>query len=210
MSGRPRAANKAAVLQAIHDSVTVSPSELAKSLNVDRATVYRRMKEINQEEIDQALGIITEGELKPSEMEWELFKRFPEIKKYIETLQYVRKNTATYTRKRVQMLFRVCVLLKRKPSALTPQMAADLLIRIRKGEVAIGEYDFRMGMRIWFGYKGINGALLNNLGLDADNKGEDRSHLKFTREHRADVMRVLENWTRLNWSNGSITIPFAD
>jgi integrase len=210
MSGRPRAANKAAVLQAIHDSVTVSPSELAKSLNVDRATVYRRMKEINQEEIDQALGIITEGELKPSEMEWELFKRFPEIKKYIETLQYVRKNTATYTRKRVQMLFRVCVLLKRKPSALTPQMAADLLIRIRKGEVAIGEYDFRMGMRIWFGYKGINGALLNNLGLDADNKGEDRSHLKFTREHRAAVMRVLENWTRLNWSNGSITIPFAD
>jgi integrase len=23
-------------------------------------------------------------------------------------------------------------------------------------------------------------------------------------------MRVVENWTRLNWSNGSITIPFAD
>ena len=146
LSGRPRAADKAAVLQAIHDSVTISPSELAKSLNVARATVYRRMKEINQEEIDQALGIITEGELKPSEMEWELFKRFLEVKKYIETFQYVRKNTATYTRKRVQMLYRVCVLLKRKPLALTPQMAADLLIRIRKGEVKIGEYDFRMGM----------------------------------------------------------------
>jgi integrase len=168
------------------------------------------MKEIKQEEIDQALGIITEGELKPSEMEWELFQKFPDVKKYIETLQYVRKNTATYTRKRVRMLFRVCVLLKRKHSALTPQMAADLLIRIRKGEVEIGEYDFRMGMRVWFGYRGINGALLTNLGLDSDNSGEDRSNLKFTREQRAAFMRVVENWTRLNWSNGKTTIPFAD
>jgi len=210
MSGRPRAVDKAAVLQVIHDTVTISPSELAKSLNVARATVYRRMKEINQEEIDQALGIITEGELKPAEMEWELFQKFPDVKKYIETLQYVRKNTATYTRKRVRMLYRVCIMLKKKPSALTPQMAADLLIRIRKGEVEIGEYDFRMGMRVWFGYRGINGALLTNLGLDSDNSGEDRSHLKFTREQRAAFMRVVENWTRLNWSNGKTTIPFAD
>jgi DNA invertase Pin-like site-specific DNA recombinase len=55
LSGRPRVVDKAAVLQVIHDSVTISPSELAKSLNVDRATVYRRLKEISQEEIDQAL-----------------------------------------------------------------------------------------------------------------------------------------------------------
>ena len=210
MSGRPQAVDKAAVLQVIHDSVTVSPSELAKSLNVARATVYRRMKEIDQEEIDQALGIITKGELKPAEMEWDLFRRFPEVKKYIETLQYVRKDTATYTRKRVRMLFRVCVLLKRKPSALTPQMAADLLIRIRKGEVAIGEYDFRMSMRVWFGYKGVNGTLLSNLGLSSDNIGEDRSHLRFNKQQRAAIMRVVENWTCRNWSNGKITIPFAD
>ena len=70
MSGRPRVVDKVALLQVIHDTVTVSPSELAKSLNVARATVYRIMKEISQEEIDQALGIITEGELKPAEMKW--------------------------------------------------------------------------------------------------------------------------------------------
>jgi integrase len=210
VSGRPRAVDKAAVLQAIHDGITVSPSELAKSLNVGRSTVYRRMREINQQEIDQALGIITEGELKPSETEWELFQKFPEIKKYLETLLYVRKNTATYTRKRLRMLFKVCVLLKRKPSALTPQMAKELLIRIRKGEVKIGEYDFRMGMRVWFGYKGINGTLLTNLGLSSDNSGEDRSHLRFNREQRAAFMRVVEAWTRRNWSNGKTTIPFAD
>jgi integrase len=210
MSGRPRAMDKLAVLQAIHDGITVSPSELAKSLNVDRATVYRRMKEIKQEEIDQALGSITEGELKPSEMKWAFFKRFPEIKKYLETLLYVRKDTATYVRKRVRMLFRVCVLLKRKPSALTPEMAKELLIQIRKGEINIGEYDFRMGMRVWFGYKGINGTLLTNLGLSSDKSGADRSHLKFTKEQRAAFMRVVENWTRRNWSNGKVTIPFAD
>ena len=61
MSGRPRAADKAAVLQVIHDTLTFSPSEIAKSLNVARSTVYRRMKEIKQEEIDQALGISTVG-----------------------------------------------------------------------------------------------------------------------------------------------------
>jgi integrase len=210
MSGRPRAVDKLAVLQAIHDGITVSPSELAKSLNVDRATVYRRMKEIKQEEIDQALGSITEGELKPSEMKWAVFKRFPEIKKYLETLLYVRKDTETYVRKRVRMLFRVCVLLKRKPSSLTPEMAKELLIQIRKGEINIGEYDFRMGMRVWFGYKGINGTLLTNLGLSSDKSGADRSHLKFTKEQRAAFMRVVENWTRRNWSNGKVTIPFAD
>jgi DNA-binding XRE family transcriptional regulator len=210
MSGRPRAVDKTTVLQVIRDSMTVSPSELAKTLNVNRATIYRRMKEIKQEEIDQALGIITDGELKPAEMKWELFQKIPDVKKYIETLLYVRKNTAKYTRKRVRMLFRVCVLLKKKPSALTPQMAADLLIRIRKGEVRIGEYDFRMGMRVWFGYRGVNGALLTNLGLDSDNSGEDRSHLKLAREHRVAFMRVVENWTCQNWSDGRITIPFAD
>ena len=115
MSGRPRAVDKTTVLQVIRDSMTVSPSELAKTLNVNRATIYRRMKEIKQEEIDQALGIITDGELKPAEMKWELFQKIPDVKKYIETLLYVRKNTAKYTRKRVRMLFRVCVLLKRKP-----------------------------------------------------------------------------------------------
>jgi len=210
LSGRPRVIDKAAVLQVIHDSVTISPSELAKNLNVARATVYRRMKEINQEEIDQALGMITDGDLKPAEMEFDLFSKIPEVKRYTETLQYVRKNTATYTSKRVRMLYRVCVLLKKKPAALTPQMAADLLIKIRKKEVQTGEYDFRMGMRTWFGFRGISSAHLSNLGLNADNKGEDRSHLKFTREHRAAVMRIIENWTCLNWSNGKITIPFAD
>lgn len=107
MSGRPRVIDKAAVLQVIHDRVTTSPSELAKNLNVDRATVYRRMKEINQEEIDQALGVIAEGDLKPTETDFTIFCKIPEVKRYAETLQYIQKNTARYASKRVRMLYRV-------------------------------------------------------------------------------------------------------
>jgi integrase len=211
MSGRPRAADKAAILQAIHEYKVTSPYKIAEKLNCGKSTIYRRLEQISQNEIDEALGLVSEaGTLKSAEEEWDVFRRFPEVKKYIETLLYVRKDTATYSMKRVRMLFRVCVLLKRKPSALTPEMAKELLIRIRKVEVKIGEYDFRMGMRVWFGYKGINGTLLTNLGLSSDNSGEDRSHLKFNREQRAALMRVVENWTRRNWSNGKITIPFAD
>jgi len=50
LNGRPRVIDKVAVLQVIHDRVTKSPSELVKNLNVDRATVYRRTKRLNQEE----------------------------------------------------------------------------------------------------------------------------------------------------------------
>lgn len=95
-----RAIDKAAVLQVIHNCVTTSPSELAKNLNVDRATVYRRLKEINQEEIDQASGVITEGDLKPAETDFTLFCKIPEIERYAEILQYMRKNTPKYTKKR--------------------------------------------------------------------------------------------------------------
>ena len=132
MSGIPRVIDKVAVLQVIHDRVTKSPSELVKNLNVDRATVYRRMKEINQEEIDQALGVITEGDLKPADMQFDLFSKILEVKRFAETLQFVRKTTEKYANKNVRMLYRVCILLKKKPSALTPQMVADVLVKIRK------------------------------------------------------------------------------
>ena len=132
-----RAIDKAAVLQVIHNCVTTSLSELAKNLNVDRATVYRRLKEINQEEIDQASGVITEGDLKPAETDFTLFCKIPEIERYAEILQYMRKNTPKYTKKRVRMLHRVCVLLRKKPAALTPQMAANLLMKIESRALAI-------------------------------------------------------------------------
>ena len=137
------------------------------------------------------------------------------MKEYEETLLYVRKNTAKYVSKRLRMVFRVCVLLKVKPEALTPDMAKDLLIRIRKGEVKIGEYDFRMGMRVWFGFRGISGAKLTNLGMSSDNSGADRSHLKLTEKQRHDVLEVIEKWSHINWKSPygkglGVNIPFAD
>jgi hypothetical protein len=108
---------------------------LAENFNVDRVTVHRRMREISREEIDKALGVITQEDLKPREREFDLFCRILEVKQYIEALLYRKRNTPRYVNKRVRMLYRVCVLLRKKPGALSPQMAADLLVKIRKGEV---------------------------------------------------------------------------
>ena len=89
MNGRPRVVDKAAVLQVIHDTVTISPSELAKSLNIGRATVYHRLKEINQEKVYQALEVITEADPKPTETDFTIFNKIPVIERYVETLQYM-------------------------------------------------------------------------------------------------------------------------
>jgi hypothetical protein len=60
--GRPQAATKQYVLQAIHNHKTTSPSKLAAYLNVTRATIYRRLQQISANEISEALGIICEEE----------------------------------------------------------------------------------------------------------------------------------------------------
>ena len=106
MSGRPKAVDKVAVLQAIHECKITSPYEIAEKLGCGKSTIYRRMGEISQNEIDEALGLVSEAAAsKPVEQKWDVFRRLPEVKKYIETLLYVRKNTATYSMKRVRMLF---------------------------------------------------------------------------------------------------------
>jgi len=143
-------------------------------------------------------------------MEFEVFARLPEVKRFRDTLQFMRKTTARYAHRNVRVLYRVCVVLKKKPSVLTPQMMADLLMRIRKKEVKIGEYEFRKVMRGWFCFKGISKDYLTNMGIGADKEYEDRSNLKFSREHRAKTIEIIKRWSSLNWSNGRITIPFAD
>jgi transcriptional antiterminator len=94
MSGRPKAATKAEVLQVIHETVTVSASELAKSLNVDRATVYRRLKEINPEEIDQALGVNEKSKLTPAEKEFRVFFTIPKVKELSSMNPYYTSRSA--------------------------------------------------------------------------------------------------------------------
>jgi len=60
--GRPRKVSKEKLLDTIRELGTIKPSELAKILNVSRATIYRRLEEISEDEKSVALK-----EAKPSE-----------------------------------------------------------------------------------------------------------------------------------------------
>jgi DNA-binding Lrp family transcriptional regulator len=139
MSGRPKAATKAEVLQVIHDTVTVTPAELAKSLNVSRATVYRRLKEISQEEIDQALGVNENSQLTPAEKDFKVFCTIPQVKEFYESLRYLKKRTERYSARMVHGLHRICLWTGKHPTALDYSDSKDLMIKIGKGEVPIKE-----------------------------------------------------------------------
>jgi hypothetical protein len=76
-AGRPQAATKHDVLKAIHDYKTTSASKIANHLSVARATVYRRLQQTSASEINEALGIVCEAELKPAQMPlFYVFARF--------------------------------------------------------------------------------------------------------------------------------------
>jgi DNA-binding Lrp family transcriptional regulator len=212
MSGRPRAADKAAVLQVIHDTVTVSPSEIAKSLNVARATVYRRMKEIKQEEIDQALGISTAGDLKPSEMEFDVFKLLPEVKEFYESLRYLKKRTERYTARMVHGLHRICIHTGKHPTALDYNNVKQLMIKIGKGEVPIKISETKKAIRTWFRFSGKSVDKLTEIGVDGitERLGRDRSMLKFTQEQRHKIMQTVEAMTLCDWKNDKgFSLPFG-
>jgi hypothetical protein len=212
MSGRPKAVTKAEVLQVIHDTVTVSPSELAKSLNVNRATVYRRLKEIKQEEIDQALASITEAELKPAEMEFDVFFTIPKVKEFYESLRYLKKRTEKYSGRMVHGLHRICLTTGKHPTALDYSDIRELMIKIGKGEVPIKESETKKAIRAWFRFMEKSVDKLTELGVDGvtDRKGRDRSMLKFTQEQRHQIIKTMEAMTLCDWkSSRGFTIPFG-
>jgi hypothetical protein len=212
LSGRPRVIDKAAVLQVMHDRLTISPSELAKTLNVARATVYRRMKEIKQEEIDQALGGITEGDLKPAEMEFDLFCQIPEVKAFYESLRYLKKRTERYTSRMVHGLHRICIQTGKHPTALDYNDVKQLMIKIGKGEVPIKETETKKAIRTWFRFTEKSVDKLTEIGVDGvtERQGRDRSMLKFTQEQRHKIMKTMEAMTLCDWkSDKGFSIPFG-
>jgi integrase len=212
-AGRPQATTKQNVLEAIHDYKTTSATQLANHLNVARATVYRRLQQINKNEIHQALGIIQESELKPAQMQYAVFQKIPEINDFYDALRYKRDNSETYSKDMTRAIFRICVQLNRKPSALTPENTAELVLKIKKKEVtSLGIHETRKALRAWFTFKGVSAQKLTNLGIDARARrvGEDRSMARLTRAQRARFMAVLGAAVRENWisRDGSCKLSF--
>jgi integrase len=214
-AGRPQAATKQQVLKAIHSHKTTSASELANHLNVTRTTIYRRLQKISPNEINEALGIIFEEELKPAQMHYDIFQKIPEINDFYETVRFKRENSEHYSNDMVRGIFRICCYLKRKPSALTPQNTAELVMRIKKKEVtSLGIHETRKALRTWFTFKGVSAQALTNLGIDARVRrvGEDRTMARLTKKQRAQFMTVLRSAVQKNWvsKDGKYKLRFAD
>jgi len=214
-TGRPQTATKQDVIKAIRDHKTTSATEIARHLAVGRATVYRRLKQINAYEINEALGIIHEAELKPAQMQYDVFKKIPEINDFYETLRFKRDNSQKYSNDMTLGIFRICLHLNRNPSALTPENTAELVLKIKKKEVAnLGIHETRKSLRAWFSFKGVSAQRLTDLGIDAraQRVGEDRSMARLSRAHRAKFMVVLREAVQCNWvsSEGLYRLGFAD
>jgi integrase len=90
---------------------------------------------------------------------------------------------------------------------------------IRKGDPTTvrefkGGYDVRISSRSFFGFKGIGGVKLTNLGIGSETyeQNKTRSQARLTRDQRAAILteihkRLGENWTS---KDGRITIAFKD
>ena len=212
MSGRPKAATKQEVLRVIHDNVTVSASELAKSLNVGKATVYRRLQEISQQEIDQALGVNESSKLTPAEKEFKVFYTIPKVKEFYESLRYLKKRTVKYSGRMVHGLHRICIHTGKHPTVLEYRHIKELMIRIGKGEVPIKEAETKKAIRAWFRFTGKSVDKLTELGVDGvtERQGRDRSMLKFSQEQRHKIMKTVEALTLCDWkSSRGFKIPFG-
>jgi hypothetical protein len=221
--GRPRTLTKEALLRAITELSTTRPSTLAKKLNVDPATVYRRFKEVTLEEKKEALGISTEKELPLSMMKgkngYELFKEIPLIKEYYDALLYKRNMSEKNAKTRLRMLWRLCKWFRKRPSALTAEDVSELLTRIRRGDKeAVGEfkggYDVRISSRSFFGFRGIGSVKLTNLGIGSETyeQNKTRSQARLTHEQRATILAEIHKRLGENWKSrdGRITIAFKD
>jgi integrase len=214
-TGRPQAATKQDVLKAIHDYKTTSAAQLANHLGVARATVYRRLQQISANEINEAIGMFHEAELKPAQMQYEVFKKIPEITDFYETLRFKRDNSERYSNDMARGIFRVCLNLNRKPSALTPENTAELVLKLKRKEVtSLGVHETRKALRAWFTFKGVSAQRLTNLGIDARARrvGEDRSMTRLSRAHRARFMVVLREAVHRNWvsRDGLYRLRFAE
>jgi integrase len=222
MSGRRKAVTKREVLAAIKDHQTTSVGKLVKILKVGRATVYRRINEISEKEIKEALGIVADNQLKPVERDYGVFCQIKEIVDFYETLRYKRETGQAYADNVRRTLWRTCLKLNLRPSAFVDLKAAikasDFITAIKKGEITgFNEYTQRKTFRAWFTYNGISGQKLTNLGIHARHptkRSKGRSKARFTQEQRHRIRKAAEKYYHTNWvhkhGRGNVIIPFGD
>lgn len=184
--------------KAIHEYASSEPTLLAKKLEVNRTTVWRRMKEIPQQEIDRILREVAEFELKPAERDYNIFLQIKEIREYKEKLF---KLDDKYKRRLLHMIHRVCLYLKVHPAKLTLEQASIL---IRETEIGLKEEkprtpfesvrELQRGIRSWFSRKGISRELMTAKGIESpeQEQDEERAHVRLTLQQRTRFMEAYK------------------
>jgi len=168
--GRPRKITVEDVKKAIAKYQTTSIYILAEKLNTSHMTIHRRMENISEEEIEQILQELTEEQLKPYEMEYEVFKMLPEMQEFIKTLK-AQEVSKKHRKNATRIVFKVCKYLKLRPKALTIDRLKelrDLFLKVKEGKIKMGQASQSLFnyMRIWYLYSvGISKELLNKHGM---------------------------------------------
>jgi len=197
--GRKEAITTNDVLEAIRKYKTESPSELAEKLETSRMTIYRKLQQIPREQIDAIFKELAESELKPSEMEWDVFKELPEMQEFAKMLQ--RNQISEHDQlKCLRGIYHICVYLKIRPRSLTVDkldQLADLVLKVKNKEInqvgLTNEHHVRTVIRRWYIYHGVSGQLLTSKGIGGE-QGEGygkRALDKLTKEQRKAFMDAL-------------------
>lgn len=200
MGGRKRKISKEELIEAIRKYKTESPSELATNLNVERTTIWRRLQEIPREEIDAIFKELSDYELKPSEMVWEVFCELPEIKEFEKTLTKVEVSPR-YKAQMIRGIYAVCKYFKKHPRSFNVdflEMLADGLVLLKGKKITIeglnNEAQYRSTVRSWYIYHGVSGKLLTSKGIGGEmGKGYGKfASEKININQRMDFFKCLE------------------
>ena len=162
------------VLDAIRKYKTESPSELAEKLGCNRRTIYRKIEQIPHEQIDAVFQELAESELKPIEMQWEVFLQLPEIQEYDRMLSRSQVSP-DYKRNLLRGIYNLAKYLKKRPRSLDVdfiETLSDTLLALKNGKIEVsginGESYFRKTVRSWYIYHGISGQLLTSKGIGGE------------------------------------------
>jgi hypothetical protein len=193
--GRPQTLSTEDLIDSIKLYATTSETELSKTLNVSRQTIYRKMKQIPKETIVTIFNELSQSDLKPYQMSYEGFLTIQEVEQFKKALER-RQNSKKYNARLPRYLWHLCVYLKRHPRNLSIEECSDFLISLRQKKIPnLNYYTVKCAMRSWFqNVYGINGDILTSKGIDASLNYDlgKRAYDRLTEKQRCAFVKTLK------------------
>lgn len=206
IGGRPKTLEKDELLIAMKHYATRSPSELAEKLDVSRMTIYRRMKEIPNEDIEAIFEKLAEQDLKPYETAYNIWKELPSIQRYRKILtkaQLCKK----YKNRNLRYLWKACKYFNKKPRWFNRdniEAVSDFILDIREEKIkkkGYAYYPMRMSLRAWYmRAMEISGEFLTAKGITGQKHKSygKRATDKLTKKERHNFIKALKEITKDN------------